>query len=173
MGKNKLKSKSPADFFAENKNIAGFDNAGKALFTTVRELVENGLDSAEGMLQLPEISIEIEEISKSQFNRSLGIGSPGGGIKDEQADDPDAPVDGKKKPKKAAEAVYYRLSVKDNGCGMPHKDIPNMMGKVLSSTKYGVRQARGRFGLGAKMALIWCVRRCETHSGYSAWRCQV
>lgn len=50
-----LKSKSPADFFAENKNIAGFDNAGKALFTTIRELVENGLDAAESMGVLPDI----------------------------------------------------------------------------------------------------------------------
>ena len=28
----------------------------------------------------------------------------------------------------------------DNGSGMPHKDIPNMLGKVLSGTKYGVKQ---------------------------------
>lgn len=33
-----------------------------------------------------------------------------------------------------------------------------MLGQVLSGTKYGVRQARGRFGLGAKMALIWARR---------------
>jgi DNA topoisomerase VI subunit B len=38
---------------------------------------------------------------------------------------------------------------------MPHKDIPNMLGRVLSGTKYGVKQTRGKFGLGAKMALIW------------------
>lgn len=38
---------------------------------------------------------------------------------------------------------------------MPHKDIPNLLGQVLSGTKYGVQQTRGKFGLGAKMALIW------------------
>lgn len=38
---------------------------------------------------------------------------------------------------------------------MPHGDIPNMLGRVLSGTKYGVKQTRGKFGLGAKMALIW------------------
>ncbi|KAG2642511.1 hypothetical protein PVAP13_2KG093100 [Panicum virgatum] len=44
---------------------------------------------------------------------------------------------------------------------MPHDDIPNMLGRgiyvcaVLSGTKYGLRQTRGKFGLGAKMALIW------------------
>lgn len=30
-----------------------------------------------------------------------------------------------------------------------------MLGRVLSGTKYGVKQTRGKFGLGAKMALIW------------------
>ena len=34
-------SKSPAEFFAENQAIAGFDNLGKSLFTTIRELIEN------------------------------------------------------------------------------------------------------------------------------------
>ncbi|CAL5411089.1 unnamed protein product [Camellia sinensis] len=43
----------------------------------------------------------------------------------------------------------------DNGRGMPHDDIPNMFGRVLSGTKYGLKQTRGKFGLGAKMALIW------------------
>lgn len=38
---------------------------------------------------------------------------------------------------------------------MPHDDIPNLLGRVLSGTKYGVKQTRGKFGLGAKMALIW------------------
>ena len=47
------------------------------------------------------------------------------------------------------------LTVQDNGMGMAHKDIPNLLGRVLSGTKYGVQQTRGKFGLGAKMALIW------------------
>ncbi len=38
---------------------------------------------------------------------------------------------------------------------MSHTDIPAMLGRVLSGTKYGVKQTRGKFGLGAKMALIW------------------
>lgn len=45
--------------------------------------------------------------------------------------------------------------VQDNGMGMPDKDIPNLLGRVLSGTKYGIQQTRGKFGLGAKMALIW------------------
>jgi hypothetical protein len=50
---------------------------------------------------------------------------------------------------------YYRVTCKDNGCGMPHDKVPDMLGRVLAGSKYGVRQTRGKFGLGAKMALIW------------------
>jgi len=53
------------------------------------------------------------------------------------------------------EAAFFKVTCKDNGRGMPHDDIPNMLGRVLSGTKYGLRQTRGKFGLGAKMALIW------------------
>ncbi|XP_062020968.1 uncharacterized protein LOC133737436 [Rosa rugosa] len=49
-----LEQKSPAEFFAENKNIAGF---GKCLYTTVRELVENSFDSTESISELPLIEI--------------------------------------------------------------------------------------------------------------------
>jgi DNA topoisomerase VI B subunit len=54
-----------------------------------------------------------------------------------------------------AEKVFFRVTVRDNGAGMAHADIPDMLGRVLSGTKYGVKQTRGKFGLGAKMALIW------------------
>ena len=50
---------------------------------------------------------------------------------------------------------FYEITVTDNGCGMAHESIPEMLGVVLSGTKYGVKQTRGKFGLGAKMALIW------------------
>ncbi|KAL4339854.1 hypothetical protein GQ457_08G002010 [Hibiscus cannabinus] len=68
-----LKQKSPAEFFAENKNIAGFDNPGKCLYTTGRELVENALDSAESISELPVIEITIEEIIKSKFDSMIGL----------------------------------------------------------------------------------------------------
>ncbi|KAL5708005.1 DNA topoisomerase (ATP-hydrolyzing) [Ranunculus cassubicifolius] len=49
------------------------------------------------------------------------------------------------------EASFFRVTCKDNGKGMPHDDIPNMFGRVLSGTKYSLKQTRGKFGLGAKM----------------------
>ena len=35
------RQQNAAEFFTEHQQIAGFDNAGKSLFTTIRELVEN------------------------------------------------------------------------------------------------------------------------------------
>ena len=43
------------------------------MFTTIRELVENGLDGAEGMMELPHIVITVNEITKKEFNQSLGM----------------------------------------------------------------------------------------------------
>ena len=39
--------------------------------------------------------------------------------------------------------------------GMPHDEVPDMLGRVLSGSNYNLRQTRGKFGLGSKMALIW------------------
>ncbi|RYR03328.1 hypothetical protein Ahy_B06g082208 isoform B [Arachis hypogaea] len=62
------------EFFAENKNIAGFDNPGKSLYTTVRELVENSLDSAESISELPKPAdiVGILVTNRSKLLRLLG-----------------------------------------------------------------------------------------------------
>uniref|UniRef100_A0A7S3QTQ5 DNA topoisomerase 6 subunit B n=1 Tax=Dunaliella tertiolecta TaxID=3047 RepID=A0A7S3QTQ5_DUNTE len=196
-----LVQKSPAEFFAENKNIAGFDNPGKCLYTTVRELVENALDSSESVGVLPVIDITIEEVPRARLNEIRGLehqerldeqlyqdyetedqkkkrlakeareaeklqksiakktgegGAPAGSTSAAGAKKGDAEPAAPPKPKPSTKAnTFYKVTVKDNGSGMPHKDIPNMLGRVLSGTKYGVKQTRGKFGLGAKMALIW------------------
>lgn len=191
----KLKFKSPAEFFAENKNIAGFDNPGKSLYTTVRELVENALDAAEAVPALPDISVTITRISPASFRKLVGAGArervdeslykdvetpkerksreakekreEKKRAKGEQASEQDAPssqplsqqattlVSGGKGKRDRSKSETFRITVRDNGTGMAHEDVPNMMGRVLAGTKYCVRQSRGKFGLGSKMALIW------------------
>ena len=68
-----MKQKSPAEFFQDNKGIAGFENAGKSLYTTLREFIENALDAAEAIGTLPEIDIAVEEVSVSQYESLIGL----------------------------------------------------------------------------------------------------
>ena len=249
-----LKSKSPAEFFAEHQNIAGFDNvatlpqpltrsashthrpparsiaclcslflppslspcplvcvpplpqAGKSLYTTVREFVENSLDAAESIDCLPSVSVTVERLDAATFNSLRGItahqrkdqslytsdkhprtaastkrkttakAKASSSLINDDDDDLDAfslPLDpSTSTPSSSLSALpaaapeekedgdgrgraFFRVSCRDNGAGMAHSSIPSMLGVVLSSTKYGVKQTRGKFGLGAKMALVW------------------
>ena len=68
-----LQAKSAAAFFSENKNISGFDNAGKSLYTTMRELVENSLDAAEAVPVCPFIEVTVEEVPRSKLNALQGL----------------------------------------------------------------------------------------------------
>jgi DNA topoisomerase-6 subunit B len=52
---------SPADFFYRNRDIAGFTNPSRAIFVSVRELVENALDSADQLNVPPEVYIRLTE----------------------------------------------------------------------------------------------------------------
>ena len=72
-GDKNLKSKSPAEFFQDNKGIAGFENAGKSLYTTLREFIENSLDSAESIGVLPDVDIAVEEVTLSQYEDLIGL----------------------------------------------------------------------------------------------------
>ncbi|KAL0223949.1 hypothetical protein P9112_003339 [Eukaryota sp. TZLM1-RC] len=155
---SRIEVKSAAAFFSENKNIAGFDNAGKSLYTTIREFVENSLDAAEAVPALPEIDLTIEEIPLTEFNDLIGVSNTrrrkNEDIYVEQSEDP--VEDSKpKRGRKKTQSAYFRITCSDNGTGLDHDDVPNAFGRVLAGTKYGVRQTRGKFGLGAKMALIW------------------
>lgn len=210
------RQQNAAEFFSEHQQIAGFDNAGKSLFTTIRELVENSLDAAESIRTLPNISVSIEEFTEAEHNLLHGISAnrKKGGAKEaedldeeyfdeEESGGEHVETNGNKRKKKgeagsegsaskksktresldsqvssasenpaptaaAANAkgkkgkggtreatMYYTIRVKDNGCGIPADAVGNMLGKVLSGSKQGIRQTRGKFGLGAKMALIW------------------
>ncbi|MBS7645525.1 MAG: DNA topoisomerase VI subunit B [Candidatus Bathyarchaeia archaeon] len=118
---------SPADFFYRNRDIAGFTNPSRALYSTVRELVENSLDACETSMIPPDIYVRLRQ-----------------------------PVETEKYP------TTYEVRVKDNGLGVPPDVIPSAFGQVLFGSKYRLRQARGTFGLGVKMALLY--GQITTHS---------
>ncbi|MHA2245088.1 MAG: DNA topoisomerase VI subunit B [Candidatus Hodarchaeales archaeon] len=132
MTKEKIVRRSAADFFQDNKAIAGFDNTMRVVFTSVRELVENGLDAAERVGNMPEIHVKIQRLQKEEIARLLNISS----------------FDSSEK------LDFLRLTVRDNGSGVQSEFVPPLFGRVLTGSNYGSRQSRGRFGLGAKMVLL-------------------
>jgi DNA topoisomerase-6 subunit B len=50
---------SPSEFFYRNRQMAGFANPSLAVYSTVRELVENSLDACENARRLPKIHVDI------------------------------------------------------------------------------------------------------------------
>ena len=118
--KEKFNQISPSEFFYRNRDLAGFSNPTRSLYTAVREFVENGLDACDQKGILPEIHLIIKPVD---------------------ADKPDP------KP--------YILTVKDNGPGIENKHVPLAFGTVLYGSKFGLKQARGMFGLGATMAILY------------------
>ncbi|MGY5854868.1 MAG: DNA topoisomerase VI subunit B, partial [Candidatus Thorarchaeota archaeon] len=76
---DKFSSISPAEFFYRNKQMAGFGNPTQAIYSTIRELVENSLDACEDAQVLPVIKVGIESSSSNQVIISVsdnGTGVP-------------------------------------------------------------------------------------------------
>ncbi len=111
---------SPSEFFYSNRDLAGFSNPTRSLYTAVREFVENALDACDQKGILPDVHLTIKAV-------------------DPEKSDP--------KP--------YILTVKDNGPGIDAEHIPLAFGTVLYGSKFGLKQARGMFGLGATMAILY------------------
>jgi DNA topoisomerase-6 subunit B len=127
---------SPSEWFMRNRNIAGFDNAARALYTALRELVENGLDACEASRTLPEVLVSIRR---------------------EQHDKKDPTV--------------YLMRVEDHGVGVAPDSVPTLFGKVLTGTKMELKQHRGHFGLGGKMAFLYA--QVTTQSPIKVITCRI
>ncbi|MBW1686935.1 MAG: DNA topoisomerase VI subunit B [Deltaproteobacteria bacterium] len=68
---------SISEFFAKNRHLLGFDNPSKALLTTVKEGVDNSLDACEDGGILPDVRVEIRQISETRFRVSIEDNGPG------------------------------------------------------------------------------------------------
>ena len=61
----KYRSRTVAEMIAKHREFAGFQNPARALYQTVRELVENSLDATDTKRILPWIYISIREVPRS------------------------------------------------------------------------------------------------------------
>jgi DNA topoisomerase-6 subunit B len=68
---------SVSEFFAKNRHLLGFDNPSKALLTTVKEGVDNALDACEEAGILPDVRVEIRELSETRFHVAIEDNGPG------------------------------------------------------------------------------------------------
>lgn len=118
--KERFNQISPSEFFYSNRDLAGFSNPTRSLYTAVRELVENSLDACDQQGILPSVHLTIKAVDPAK-----------------------------------SDPRHYILTVKDNGPGVDADHIPLAFGTVLYGSKFGLKQARGMFGLGATMAILY------------------
>ena len=77
-----FESISPAEFFYRNRQMAGFGNPTQAVYSTVRELVENSLDSCDDAQTFPMIDIVIQNVTSDII--TVKVSDNGTGVPDEQ-----------------------------------------------------------------------------------------
>ena len=68
---------SVAEFFTKNRHLLGFDNKRKALLMTVKEAVDNSLDACQEADVLPEINVEIIQMSEFKYKVIIEDNGPG------------------------------------------------------------------------------------------------
>lgn len=71
---------SPAEFFYKYREVAGFSNPVKAIYQTIRELVENALDATDVHGILPDIKISIRKTDETRDFYTVMVEDNGIGI---------------------------------------------------------------------------------------------
>ena len=67
---------TPSEFFYRNRDLAGFSNPAKALYTATRELVENSLDACESSGILPKINVRLISTSDDESKTDPSANDP-------------------------------------------------------------------------------------------------
>ncbi|MBW2995854.1 DNA topoisomerase VI subunit B [Candidatus Woesearchaeota archaeon] len=134
---------SVAEFFEKNRHLLGFDNKRKALLTTVKEAVDNSLDACEEAKVLPEVKVQIIDMStKPEIKKEVEEGQTT--LVTEEVEEKPTITD------------RYRIIVEDNGPGVVKKQIPNIFAKLLYGSKFHtLKQSRGQQGIGISAAALY------------------
>lgn len=68
---------SVSEFFAKNRHLLGFDNPRKAMLTAVKEAVDNSLDACEEAGILPDLFVQLFQVSETRFKITIRDNGPG------------------------------------------------------------------------------------------------
>src|SRR5204863_5549553 len=74
---SKQREISVSEFFLKNRHLLGFDNAKKALLTTIKEAVDNSLDACEEARILPEVHVQVKQLEEDRFLVVVEDNGPG------------------------------------------------------------------------------------------------
>ena len=64
---------SPSEFFYRNRDLAGFSNPTRSLYTAVREFVENALDACDQQSILPNVHLSIKAVEPEKQDPKMYI----------------------------------------------------------------------------------------------------
>ncbi len=113
-----FKEHSVAEFFKKNRQMLGFSGKVRSMTMIVHEFVTNSLDACEEAGILPEIFVQVEELSK--------------------------------------DSDHYRMTIKDNGPGIPKTHLARALGQMLAGTKFHrYIQQRGQQGIGGSACVMF------------------
>jgi len=113
-----FKEHSVAEFFKKNRQMLGFSGKVRSMTMIVHEFVTNSLDACEEAAILPEIFVQVEELSK--------------------------------------DGDHYRITIKDNGPGIPKSHLAKALGQMLAGTKFHrYIQQRGQQGIGGSACVMF------------------
>ncbi|MEL6548020.1 MAG: ATP-binding protein, partial [Myxococcota bacterium] len=68
---------SISEFFTKNRHLLGFDNASRALLTSVKEAVDNSLDACEEAGILPDIKVVLQQTKENRYRMTVEDNGPG------------------------------------------------------------------------------------------------
>jgi DNA topoisomerase-6 subunit B len=141
---------SVSEFFTKNRHLLGFDNPAKALLTTVKEAVDNSLDACEEAGILPDILVDISEVSPSQ-------GTQGNGDAAARPRSRRGVINASESERShPGAASRFRVVVEDNGPGIVKAQIPKIFAKLLYGSKFHrLKQSRGQQGIGISAAGLY------------------
>lgn len=141
---------SVAEFFEKNRHLLGFDNKRKALLTTIKEAVDNSLDACEEAKVLPEISIEIIDMSTKEAVKQTKE------VEDGQTTLVEEIKEGKEEEEDTKKADRFKIKIEDNGPGIVKAQIPKIFAKLLYGSKFHtLKQSRGQQGIGISAAALY------------------